>query len=1103
MAQGKVNREHDLVRRAMEFSMDNNVFHKGSQMFKEWIDTHKPSKVNKALSDNKQKLIGDIETYTSKNPDVFSAGCFEREVLSNLNEKQLKAISTFVSKIDYLYEHSASVGDPYLASQNKELGNIYKSAIEEMSPYFEGVNLSRMFGADTIKSDIEQLNSNIPTSSDLELVEAFKRIGVDLSLHINNSNVEWRYEKPQVTSTFDDMFRFKESEVKAFTQGYLNQSIADRKGKVITPEGLMKVYRERGLQLITDRRNGGQLNENDKNMLLADFENKCKGLTTKDNDWEIGLLTNQEYIVKMSQSLALQEIAHDALDGYSKGSVIDRISQFQDRLDENKLYNASRDKRNILNRLGNECVNCSDTIHDSMWSSELPDVENRYDRLISTLETRQRSLIDGVADPTTLGRIESQIEALKVSKENLLMNVEFLKNFTMKDTQLTDKKQIVQNLQFASGRYWVNSNEGEFEVVDRHSGVINGPIGDSANKQKAKDALVEAIKASVLAKAKSGQMDTTDLDESAEESVEEMYESGLLTYLIENKDGALGFADSMNAMYKLKVSEILFEEGNPFDTLAEEYFAQNPNKSFDDFVSEQLPMADEKEGLFDRRSLRTAYEQRQVEKGEKDKLSDASAQHIKSANEKYGESIVLLDRVLNALSPEELEKFHDPTTPSSAKSALINTKVNEAKKQTISATKGNKEYESAMAKYNNSVLSNLLSTHMDLLKSPQNGMSSDSVVAQILQKYIDQLTPSTDTQQSQESQPSVQKDQYVTYGDLRQKTVDLVKFEKAMKGFSSKELKKRFIKPLLAGLKGKTKLNISAYERKKQAMRGNTMPGDPSHRNATNAPLDNDMSDREVDDPLNNNQNQNDNANNDNNSNTNNNVGNTTQNINKKNLKKRELDASAFLPALCMIDKAIGDVVATEGPTSSKVGGLNNLKYVFQCLTSIDNLGSVAYSQPIGDGTDFRDACRNIAFDICKGVLKDPKDVQDKVSQTIDTYNIPKDSFSDSLVKGFSNLTPELMNFLFEFSSDRRVEMNADGKKVNKLTLGSKLPRGLDACKTDQERMNLVKKYMENNLANYDECSKLLDEFVNDIYLGNNSSSGYGRIGDEMEFDEM
>lgn len=1096
MAQGKVNTAHPLVNRAMNYSA-GNIFERGTQTFAQWL-ADRPSKVNKALSANKQKLIADIEVYASSKPNVFDAGCFNRDVLASLNEKQLKALSTLVSKIDYLYEHSATLlrdGDPYLADKNEELGKLYKSAVDEMSPYFEGVNLAKMFGVDSLQEDLNQLSNNIPTSADLELVEAFKRIGVNLSLHVNNSKISWQYDAPKASaSNVEDMFRFKEEEVSAFTKGYLDRPLNERGGKVITPDGLFRVYKERGQQIINDRRSSGAINENDKNRLIADFQNKCMGLNTKDSNWEIGLLTNQEYIVKMAQSLALTEIAHDALDKTSQGDVMGMVSRIQENLNSSQLYQSSPDNRDILGRLGKECVNCADIVADNIVASSLGDIVGRYDDLLSSLEGRQQNLLNGVSDPVTLGQIESQIEVLKASKENLIANVEFLKSFAMQNAgNGLDKKQIMNDLQFSSGRYWVNSNKGEFEVVDRHSGVINGDIGASDNKRRAKEALADVIKARVLAKAKSGEVNTSKLDQTTKESVEKMYESGLLTYLIENQDGALGFASSMSDMYKLKIAEILFEEGAPFDTMAENYFAKNPTKSFDDFISEELPMADEKDGLFDRMSLRSAYDHRQVEKGEKEAMSADTAAYMRTVNQKYGESIVLLDRVLNSLTNEELANFHDPTYPSSAKTALINQKVIEAKRTLIVPTKGNKEYDTAMAKYNGSVLSNLLSTNLNDIKEMESETMTDGAVSAILEKYINQLQPESDTLGADTPQAKPQKDQYVTYGDLRQKTVDLIKFEKAMKGFSSKELKKNFIKPLLAGLKGKTKLNITAYEAKRRQMQEDMLSRSPRAK-MPEMPEMEEGEKEELASAVENIQQK---------------VEETEKqekseekapSVEKKNLKKKELEASAFLPASCMIDKVMADISAKEGSTSPKLGRLNDLKGAFQCLSSIDQIGN-EFSQPIADGTDFRDACRDIAFDICKGNLKDPKDIQSKLSNAIFTYKIPNTPFVQQLKNGFENLTPELMNYLFEFSSNGKVIDLESGQKITKLTLGSKLPRGLDACKSDAERKALIKDYMDKNLINYNESSEIFDMLVSDIYLEKGASDGFGRNGDTMELD--
>lgn len=1082
MAQGTLKNPQELVKKAMDYSK-SGIVGQAVQGFRDFgnLLASKVSKKYTALSGNKLDLIDGILKATSSNSKLFDAGCFDRDVLGSLNEKQLKAISAMVSKMEFLYDQSQKLqgSSTYLAEKNRELVETYKQAVDEMSPYFEGVNLTKIFGKEAISSQQSEFNTTIPTKSDLELVEAFRQIGVPLTRHVKNSGIEWRYdEKASSADSFEKMFRFSEKEVEAFTQGYLNKPLNERGGRVITPSALFRVYRERGNSLIKDNKS---LEDAERRLLNTNFQEKCNGLATEGKNWEFGLLSSKEYIAKLAQSVALSEIAHDSLSGFAQSDSVETRTKIEQSLEENELYQASRsrDQRKLSNRVLDAVFasgGCSDTITENIPDSSLGQVEARYDRLLENLENQQQAFLAVAASPEKLGEVERQILILKQAKENFLMSVEFLKQYAKSNgNSIADAKQSVEDLKFASGRYTIQSNNGGFVVVDRNSGVLSGDVSGSPNKSKA----VDALKAAILAKA--GKKASVDMDSSIEESAEKLSSTGILDYFMEDEDDKFGFAQSMSDMAKLKIAQILFEEGAPLDIMAVNYFHENPNKTIDDFINEKLPMVDEDENLFDRKSVTAALEERWVAHGIKKQMSPESQAHINNVNENYGKNLVLLARVLDDLTEEETAKLQNPTLSSDVKSKLIKGKILAAKaKGPITAVRGDKEYDSAMTKYNNKLLGSLLSSNMDAIKEAEKADGADGIMSNVIQKYIDKIDPENQTQQ----QPK--KDEFVAYGSLRPRSVDLVKFEKAMKGYSSKELKKKFIKPLLKALK-ETMFNMTAYnERMNQLKQQEKSEDDQQERTVDQkqqqAPDPNQQPQRPVNDPSNTQQ-------------TNPQDQNNPPVADDKVLRKRELEASTFLPALCLTEKAIADI---NDPTSNKLGPLNNVKDALQMLTSIDNLGN-QYSTPIADGSDFRDACRGIAFDICKGVLKDPQAVQDRLTQTMATYSIPNSPYTQRLLNGFSNLTPELMNYLIEFSSTGKKVPTPDGKVVNIVTIGDKLPRGLDACDTDQKRHDLIDNYMKKNLKDYELGKDLLSHIITEVYAQRGVGDGFGKPEDIID----
>ncbi|MGN0961441.1 MAG: hypothetical protein ACI4PF_04510 [Christensenellales bacterium] len=1025
------------------------------------------------MSKDKSANVDKLMELASKNPEMFDAGMFKEEVLVCLNNKQLNAIYDMMSKVKSLTDRASELkDDKYLAEKNSELAKMYKLAIDEMSPYFEGVNLSEMFGSDSIDKTLKEMDNvqlsegysapigkglPSPSKADLELVAAFKMLDVDLYLDHSNKWIisnEQKAKYKQKTNSMEERFRFNQDEVQSLLDGYLNKPLNERNGQLINPEGLFKVYRQRGLQIINEDNN---LNNDEQKLLTTNLEEMCNRFSTEGQDWEINLLINPNIILRNAQQLAFAEISQEKLQRYNSTILPSFSDSLREQVDNSEMPDAIKEFKRLATRFNSRAIEANDYIIDHQPQG-IVNFESEYETQINILKSRQKALLSGTPSPKELGELESKIKMLETAQQQFRVNVDFMKSFI--NSQVgpnANKEQVLDSLHNVENNYWIKSNGGDFVLMDRHSGEnpTSGAFLDTA--QKAKEDALNALKARILGK------NTTENQSLINEALKSFdANAGILDYLMLNDDKEIGFAKSMDSMYKLKLAEILFAEGAPLDIEFNKYKKNNPNKTIDDFIDENFSENNADNQLFDKVSLKAGYE-RNINKIDNNfKISDKSKQHINNTYDAYNRNLVLLDRIMNSFSDEELQKFNDPTTPATAKYALINDKIKKAKQDAknnpINAVPGNKEFENAKARHNNKVLGTLLSKDLNNIIESEKESGSEPILSNTIQKYLDSLKGGQAKQQDQdklkEEMKKTPKSKWPKYGDFRQKTVDQIKFEKAMKGYSSKELKKRFIKLLLKGLKADTPFNVEEYRKKnaeKNAQRTQTPnkqqinDKDGQEHSKEAQPEDSSVQQSKDTQP------------------------------DKAKLKQREFEASAFLPGLCMVEKAIEEVAKKGGDKTR----LKDLQYTLKCLASIDvNDANKAYSVT-RDGMDFRDACRQIAFSTCKGELKDVKAVQEQLNQAITKYSIPDNEFTKQLKQGFSNLTPDLMEYLFEFSSESKQHTNKDGETVNYLTLGNLLPRGLDACKTDAERKELIKNDMEKRI-DYQSSADLLNLLISE-----------------------
>ena len=353
-------------------------------------------------------------------------GFLNAENLERYSVKDLKRITKVLSKFTLLMKDYNKKKDMLTGPMASALKGRYDEAIRSYITSFKRADVfmskaERLenFDVDAFSKDIDgqikdlkdnQLDSNLGLAHkrDLEVVRALEFVGISLERAKDaNGKWIWKYNENSATNRNNKnglplpnaaengenkYFRIPPEQIESFLSGYLNKSIDDRKGTVITPDGIFKLYLEEATEGIT--RVFGKVfgYGHEGNQTVQKTIDDAKAMySTKGEDWQKFLHSSDRQLVADASRIALIDLYKDVL-GDNSEDIID--DQTFDAIQNNSLVNSK-----WLNKLIDSVTAYNDEIghqRDDEYGHADAILENYTEQQQQTISDI-RSLILGIA----------------------------------------------------------------------------------------------------------------------------------------------------------------------------------------------------------------------------------------------------------------------------------------------------------------------------------------------------------------------------------------------------------------------------------------------------------------------------------------------------------------------------------------------------------------------------------------------------------------------------------------------------------------------------------------------------------------------------------
>ena len=1040
------------------------------------------------------KLQEFIESKSDKSLKELGEG-YSVEILETLNNHQLKALSDVLSKLDYLYErekYTRGVSfDLHRAYENTY--NEYVRALEILEPYFANINMYEIFGVDSVKNAWNAIDEGVivagensfgtPSEADIDLVSAFKMLGTELSYN----GRKWVLNKEATNeSTFGmrdnarGSYKFSDAEVESLLAGYLNKPLSERRGR-ITPEGLFQVYNERAKQKIKEFK----LNDNETTALNNKLSEFVDTLSTDSEIWKLINLTIPTTVQKYAEKMAYAELSQEMLGDLPKAQDnLQELDKIKKSIDSSAFILNDGETRDLIGRLEKTATSTQERMREQSNFSNLPKLDDVYNNKIAQLLSRKNNMIFQGASGSELTAIDRTISTLTKARDNLHATVVVLKDNIRKNMEglPRTRESLLMAMGETMSKTWVQFNGEKIEMVDKTTGErmeLTGELVDILKKrleEKKQFENAQNTQNTPNSPREQGDEENKPIEES-QSDVEELdntdeMEMGFVDtypdirgFALDFEDGDYAFSDAIHDMLRLNLAEHMFGEGEPLDLAFKKYMEKNPNGTIQEFA-EEMYGGENESPLMDAKSVIAGYEKVQFEKHQTDSMPDETKTYVNKVKNDYARNLILMDRALRSFTDDEIARFNDPTTPDAVKRAMVNQKLQSARTKPIFPVPTNAEYLNAMKAHDKGMLGDMLKGAIPAMENVEvNEGKTSPDIANSLKRYLDKLSEvqqqntqevNKEEEENNEEIELPKKPKTKKYKEFSKDSTDPGLLKKAMKGLSMDECVKKFLKPLLKELKN-VEINMDAYAARKTPI--------PSKTNENNE-------------------------------------------AGEHKLTKRENEASSFIPGLTLLtdmlvgkcaEAGIDPTILKEKPEAvpTDIQNIDNVRTLFNMMTMVDDIPNVPEYCEKKNDMDFRDACRQMTKEIAEGKLASREDVQKRLQTEMQKYGIPQDMVSAKIKNGFELLSQDLVIDMLTLSS--KVEKTSSNQWC--IDIGSRLPEGLDKCKTDAERRQLVGVYVKTKMLNPEAYKKEIGRLittVNETYAeqltasDGNVNVGYG-----------
>ena len=501
----------------------------------------------------------------------------------------------------------------------------------------------------------------------------------------------------------------------------------------------------------------------------------------------------------------------------------------------------------------------------------------------------------------------------------------------------------------------------------------------------------------------------------------------------------------------LRLYQFMWEKDGVFDIGFRALKAENPEATIDDFIK-QFAEQQDSEANFNPELIEDAYYLTYKDGAEQSKLARAQ-----SKLDAFNEQLLISDLMLGLFTPEELSHYN--SLEAKEKTALLQVKNKGALKRLEELKKDPKAYEAALdlakKRHEAGIVGLVIKQKWSNTRTAEQEAGVEPLVSTAIDKFISNLGQEQKANNQfliengepivVEGQPQQEPKQQeaksgntlgdTTFGDMYPSGPNVDQFLKRMKPYSAKAVKKNFIDKLLADL-DKIKISKDAYYARMSSFTSSrdifAQDTTEAEKKAIEAQLQ--QKEQEV-----------------------------------LQIKQRDFEASAFIPAAIMFDRVRGGFKGKPEYESA-----DKLSTVFRYLASTDDLSADAkLGVKTPDGKDVRDDLRALALKICGGGFKGKgaEGVQQELAPILTKYGVDP-LVQEDIKDAFLFMTPELIAIALEPVSAVR-----DGK----LEIGATIPEHMLNATNDSQRWQSLQ-VRGFNMAEHEATIEDLSTLVGTIY---------------------
>jgi len=1060
---------------------------------------HKP-----LSSDEQYKRNKCIEIITNADKSNFSADfeildLWDKDVLNTLTTKQLVKLSELMSSMTRIANETKRVaGNATLVSAGiydnlKEALELCEQAIIDTSGNFLKMGEIDQFTSDKIQGVLDSIDKGefanegsffVASDADLELVAALKLCGVNLEAQeIDRNGVKFRqwklpddYKNEFAMTTADGQsFTFEREQVEGLLQNYLNVLETDRKGKVITADGLLKVFMQTAERSMADKNNSTLVKEQIK-LAIATQE---KIYNANSDEFKLALMIEENSIMKLAQKQSLINVYNQQLEKIKEEELFSGFSEELDEsLNDNKILSSKEERlRKKLYKLESLAENAQDFIVSNLDNKNKTNYYDEYSNLLGRLNARKNE--PGMMD---------KINALKNARDLFQANVSFQEEYI--------RQEIGDGVVASEDVISASKQASHFKVERQNSGVLNlVDMGNTNEKaQSVMDILRERVQKSNMAEAPiQPTMNGVEIEVLPNIFME--YSNVIADFDVLGQN----YIDSLNGIMNEGMAGYLFRPGQLLDRAYNEFInkPENKGKTFDDFIQKYTNTAPE--SMFDAESLKAGFVLNHPDKADEIGVDAKKSENI---NKSFKNHLLLLDLATQGLTAEEVSKYLDPSYPEESRYKMIEAKIKDA--NNLVSKMNTSDYAKAVTiaekRLKNGVMKQYLSAYMPKVIEAEGEVGTGSHLTDALHGYVQELGKVQDKnneallangekivdlnkklefdKEKVEQSEEENKSKPLKYKDLYPSAPSTEKFLKKMKPYYGKNIVKFFIEPLLDDIENK-EINMDEYNRNKKAVQYQPKK-ESSENKAENKNPENEGNQEEEEQEAETEEQKEKIVPTQPEPRTPENSPIQPQKKAPVAIKQRTFEAGTFMPGYFMLEKLQHEDAFKQDPLIQK------LKDTIGYMCSTDGLmNSEQFCQKNSSGKDFRDDMRQIALNICGGKYKDnPAQIKADLDVSATKYGIALDDPKFVDVKtSFDLITPEFLNFVFAPSSEYNQQSGT-------IKIGANLPiEELSQTTSDRERRNVMSNFYlrESFKPNRRDDAEALRMLIFDIYRENKS----------------